>query len=63
MEKQLQTLQNTVTEMIKEGTDMKVLFNHLSEKVGNAIARMLIVQSALDLGVKKETVRNYLAGF
>lgn len=63
MNKELQTLQTTVTELIKSGTDIKAIFNYLSERVGNAIARMLIVQSALDLGTNKETVRNYLASF
>lgn len=63
MNKELQTLQTTVTELIKDGTDITAIFKYLSERVGNGITRLLIVQSALDLGVNKETVKTYLANF
>lgn len=63
MNKELQTLQTTVTELIKDGTDIIAIFKYLSERVGNGITRLLIVQSALDLGVNKETVKTYLANF
>ena len=60
---ELQELKTMTTELIKSGTDIKEIWTALSERIGNDITRLLIVNSALDLGMDKEEVKKYIDKF
>jgi polysaccharide deacetylase 2 family uncharacterized protein YibQ len=58
----IETVKETAIEMIKAGTSANDVATQIANKFGNANARLIMTDIALDLGMKNEA-KQYLSQF
>jgi len=58
----IETVKDTAIEMVKLGNSLNDVASQMADKFGNEIARLVIVDIALDLGMNNEA-KEYLSKF